>query len=179
LAAIFTGQVRSWNQVGGADAPLVLYSRENSSGTYEFFKEHVLKGRDFAPSTQTMPGTAAVLQAVARDPGGIGYGGAAFAAGVRLLRVSRDADSPSFEPTPDNVTSGRYPISRYLYVYVNPAQDQGEIAAFLDWIRGDAGQAIVKDVGYFPLPADLRNRPGAIEPSAVLPGVDHGSSGRR
>ena len=59
---IFTGQIKNWKEVGGADAPITVYSRENSSGTYEFFKEHVLKGKDFAASAQTMPGTAAIVK---------------------------------------------------------------------------------------------------------------------
>ena len=73
LRGIFTGKITNWKEVGGADAPIILYSRENSSGTYEFFKEKVLEGRDFAPQAQTLAGTAQVLQAVARDPNGIGY----------------------------------------------------------------------------------------------------------
>jgi phosphate transport system substrate-binding protein len=85
LELIFTGKIKNWKEVGGNDAPITVYSRENSSGTYEFFKEHVLKGKDFAASAQTMPGTAAVLQAVAKDKNGIGYGGAAYGAGAKHL----------------------------------------------------------------------------------------------
>lgn len=154
IADIFTGKTRNWKEVGGADAPIVVYSRENSSGTYEFFKEHVLQGKDFAAGAQTMPGTAAVLQAVAKDRNGIGYGGAAYGAGAKPLRVKRDAVSPGVEPTEANVVNGTYPIWRHLYVYVNPALDKGEVAAYLAWIRGEAGQRIVKDVGYFPLPKE-------------------------
>src|SRR5947207_2584800 len=62
LEKIFTGKVKNWKDVGGSDAPITVYSRENSSGTYEFFKEHILKGQDFVSSAQTMPGTAALLQ---------------------------------------------------------------------------------------------------------------------
>ena len=135
-----------------------VYSRENSSGTYEFFKEHVLKGKDFASSAQTMPGTAAVLQAVAKDKTGIGYGGAAYGVGAKHLLVKPDDATPGIDPTEENVLSQKYPIWRYLYVYVNPAQDKGEIAAYLNWIRSDEGQKIVKDVGYYPLPANLRQK---------------------
>jgi len=152
LADLFTGKIRNWKEVGGPDAPVVLYSRENSSGTYEFFKEHVLLGKDFAAGAQTMPGTAAVLQAVGKDKHGIGYGGAAYGAGARALKIKRDAATPAVEPSEANVLSGAYPISRQLFVYVNPALDKGEVAAYLAWIRGEQGQKIVKDVGYFPLP---------------------------
>jgi phosphate transport system substrate-binding protein len=158
LEGIFTGKIKNWKELGGSDAPITVYSRENSSGTYEFFKEHVLKGKDFVSSAQTMPGTAAVLQAVAKDKNGIGYGGAAYGAGAKHLSVKPDDATPGIDPTEENVLSQKYPIWRYLYVYVNPAQDKGEIAAYLNWIRSDEGQKIVKDVGYYPLPANLRQK---------------------
>jgi phosphate transport system substrate-binding protein len=156
LEGIFTGKIKNWKAVGGNDAPITVYSRENSSGTYEFFKENVLKGKDFLSSAQTMPGTAAVLQSVAKDKNGIGYGGAAYGAGAKHLPIKADASSPAIEPTEGNVLAQKYPIWRYLYVYVNPALDKGEINAYLKWIRSDEGQKVVKDVGYFPLPAALR-----------------------
>jgi phosphate transport system substrate-binding protein len=152
IEAIFTGKVTNWKQVGGKDAPLTLYSRENSSGTYEFFKEHVLQGKDFAAGAQTMPGTAAVLQAVAKDANGIGYGGAAYGAGAKHLAVKKDDASPAVEPTEENVVGQKYPIWRHLFIYVNPALDKGEVNAYLQWIRSADGQKVVKDVGYFPLP---------------------------
>ncbi|HMB95120.1 MAG TPA: substrate-binding domain-containing protein, partial [Tepidisphaeraceae bacterium] len=142
--------------VGGPDAPITIYSRENSSGTYEFFKGEILKGQDFAASAQTMPGTAAILQAVSKDKGGIGYGGAGYGAGAKHLAVKKDDSSPAIEPTEENVENQSYPIWRYLYIYVNPALDKGEIGAYLNWIRSDDGQKIVKDVGYYPLPKNLR-----------------------
>jgi phosphate transport system substrate-binding protein len=158
LEEIFTGKIRNWKDLGGADAPIVVYSRENSSGTYEFFKEHVLKSKDFAASAQTMPGTAAVLQAVAKDKNGIGYGGAAYGAGAKHLNIKKDAASAAVEPTEENVMAGKYPISRHLFIYVNPALDKGETAAYLNWIRSDEGQKLVKEVGYFPLPENLRKK---------------------
>ena len=156
LELIFTGKIRNWKQLGGADAPITVYSRENSSGTYEFFKEHVLKGKDFVASAQTMPGTAALLQAIAKDKSGIGYGGAAYGQGAKALLVKKDAASPGIEPTEETVVKGTYPIWRYLYIYINPAIDKGEVAAYLGWIRSEDGQKVVKDIGYFPLPKHLR-----------------------
>jgi len=156
LQRIFTGRARNWKEFGGPDARINLYSRENSSGTYEFFKEHVLLGRDFAASAQTMPGTAAVVAAVSKDRYGIGYGGAGYGAGAKHLSIKRDANSPAIEPTEETVVNGTYPIWRYLYVYVNPALDKGEIAAYIRWLTSEEGQKIVKDVGFFPLPERLR-----------------------
>jgi len=154
---IFTGHIKNWKEVGGVDAPITVYSRENSSGTYEFFKEHVLKGKDFAASAQTMPGTAAIVQAVTKDKNGIGYGGAAYGGSCKLLGIKKTDTAPAISPTEENVVSGAYPIWRHLYVYVNPALDKGQIAAYLSWIRSDEGQKYVKDIGYYPLPKNLRS----------------------
>lgn len=158
LKEIFTGKVRNWKALGGPDSPITVYSRENSSGTYEFFKEHILKGQDFVASAQTMPGTAALLQAVSRDKYGVGYGGAAYGHGAKALKVKKTPESPAIEPTEETVVSGRYPIWRYLYNYLSPEKDKGEIAAFLNWVRSDEGQRVVKEVGYYPLPDNLREK---------------------
>ena len=85
-----------------------------------------------------------------------GYGGGAYGAGAKHLAIKKDESSPAIEPTEENIVNGTYPIWRYLYVYVNPALDKGEIGAYLKWIRSDDGQKTVKDVGYFPLPANRR-----------------------
>jgi phosphate transport system substrate-binding protein len=85
--------------VGGADQKIILYTRENNSGTYEFFKEHVLKKKDFTPFAQCLPGTASVANAVARDKRGIGYGGAAYAKGIRFCAIKPDESSPGICPT--------------------------------------------------------------------------------
>jgi phosphate transport system substrate-binding protein len=154
---IFTGKITNWKEVGGPDAPITVYSRENSSGTYEFFKEHVLKGKDFAASAQTMPGTAAIVQAVTKDKNGIGYGGAAYGGSSKLLSIKKTDTSPAIAPNEENVENGTYPIWRHLYVYVNPALDKGDVAAYLNWIRSDDGQKYVKDIGYYPLPKNLRS----------------------
>jgi phosphate transport system substrate-binding protein len=156
IELIFTGRIRNWKQVGGPDAPITVYSRENSSGTYEFFKEHVLKGKDFHASAQTMPGTAALMQAVAKDKNAVGYGGAAYGQGAKALLVKKTEGSPAIEATEENVVTGKYPISRFLYMYLNPALDKGEISQYIAWIRSDEGQKVVKEVGYFPLPKNLR-----------------------
>ena len=154
---IFTGKMKNWKEIGGPDAPITVYSRENSSGTYEFFKANVLQGDDFAASAQTMPGTAAIVQAVVKDKNAIGYGGAAYGGNSKLLSVKKDDSSPAIDPTEDNVENGTYPIWRYLYIYVNPNLDKGDISAYLDWIRSDEGQKYVKDIGYYPLPKQLRS----------------------
>jgi len=158
LALIFTGRIRNWREVGGRDAPIVLYSRENSSGTYLFFKQIVLQHRDYAANAQTMPGTAAVLQAVAKDKNGIGYGGAAYGAGFKCLSVGKSEFAEAILPTEEAVVTRTYPLSRYLYIYVNPALNRGAITAYLEWIRSPDGQQVVRDIGYFPLPESLQQK---------------------
>ncbi|HYV31077.1 MAG TPA: phosphate ABC transporter substrate-binding protein [Candidatus Binatia bacterium] len=156
LKRIFSGQIKDWSQVGGHEAPITVYGREASCDTHEFFKELVLDSADLAAGAQPVAGTAALLRAVSRDKNGIGYGGAACGPGARTLKIKKDSGSSAIEPTEENVLKGLYPIWRYLYLYVNPAFDRGEIAAYLRWIRSDEGQEVVKDAGYFPLPAHLR-----------------------
>jgi phosphate transport system substrate-binding protein len=150
LRVIYTGRVTNWKQVGGRDAAIVLYGRENSSGTYVYFKDHVLLGQDYAPRTQTLPGTAAVVNAVAKDPNGIGYGGAAYGRGVVEIGVRRDATSPAVRPGPETVRDGSYPIARELYFYTR-TKPAGDTKKFVDWVLSDAGQALVTRVGYYPI----------------------------
>ncbi len=147
---IFTGKITNWKQVGGPDARIILYSRENNSGTYEFFKDHVLQGQDFAPTAQHMPGTAAVVNAVAKDRWGIGYGGAAYARDIKEVAIAEAPGKPYYLPTLENVVSGRYPISRFLYFYLRE-RPSGELKAFIDWVLSDDGQRVVTEVGYYPI----------------------------
>ena len=150
LRDIYTGRVTNWKQVGGNDATIVLYSRENSSGTYQYFRDHVLTGRDFSPRAQTLQGTAAVVNAVSKDANGIGYGGAAYAKGIRFAAVKKDSASPAVLPTLETVRNGSYPISRFLYFYTRskPAKD---LKAFLEWATSAEGQELVTKAGYFPI----------------------------
>ncbi len=151
VKSIYTGVVTNWKDVGGPDAPIILYSRENNSGTYVYFKEHVLGNADFAAAAQTLPGTAAVTNAVARDPNAIGYGGIAYAKGIRLVPLRKTAEEPPVDPNMENAVSGLYPVSRFLYFYTagDPA---GEAARFIEWALSPEGQAIIQEVGYYPLP---------------------------
>jgi phosphate transport system substrate-binding protein len=147
---IYTGKVTNWKQFGGEDAKIRAYGRENSSGTYVFVKDNILKGADFAPGTQTLPGTAAVVNAVSKDKNGIGYGGAGYAKGVKFTKVKKDAGSPGYEPTAENVKAKLYPVSRDLYWYLKESPT-GEVKKLVDWVLSPAGQAIVTKVGYFPV----------------------------
>jgi phosphate transport system substrate-binding protein len=150
LKGIYMGTITNWKQVGGKDATIILYGRENSSGTYGFFKEHVLGGRDFSARVQTLPGTAAVVNAVAKDANGIGYGGAAYAKGVRDVAMKKDAKSAAVLPTAANVHDNSYPLSRALFFYLRKAP-AGDTKKFIDWILSPDGQKLAVEVGYFPV----------------------------
>jgi phosphate transport system substrate-binding protein len=149
LSGIYTGKIKNWKEVGGPDADIKLYGRENSSGTYVFFQENVVKG-DYATSCQTLPGTAAVVNAVKNDKYGIGYGGAAYSKGVKQCLVKKDDKSQAYAPSAETIKNGTYPISRYLYMYLRN-RPTGELKNYIDWILGPEGQKLVVEQGYFPV----------------------------
>ncbi len=150
LRDVFLGKVTNWKELGGSDARIIVYSRENSSGTYVFFKDNVLAGRDFTPRAQTMPGTASVVNAVLKEKFGIGYGGAAYAKGLKILKIKKSADAAAVAPDKQTVTSGTYPLARPLFFYLK-GKASGDIKTFVDWVLSDEGQAVVTKVGYYPL----------------------------
>lgn len=150
LKSIYTGSITNWRDVGGNDQRIVAYSRENNSGTYVFFKEHVLNNEDFARDIQTLPGTAAVVNAVSKDPASLGYGGIAYATGIKAIAVKRDESSEAIMPSLETVQSGRYPLSRQLFFYTI-GEPSGETKAFIDWVLSPEGQKICEAVGYYPL----------------------------
>jgi len=150
LKSIYLAEVTNWKDVGGADAPIVLYGRENSSGTFVYFQEHVLEKNDYAPTMQSLPGTAALVNAVVKDVNGIGYGGAAYAEGIKIVKVKKDADSKACAATLATIKSGEYPISRSLYMY-SRAKPKGYQKEYIDFILSPEGQKVVGEVGYFPV----------------------------
>jgi phosphate transport system substrate-binding protein len=156
LRDIYAGRISNWREVGGKDQSIILYSRENSSGTYEFFKSSIMQHEDFSPATLSMPGTSAVMQAVAKDAGGIGYGGAVFGAVVKTIGVRASPSDLAIKPNAQSVQKGEYPIWRYLYHYVNPAMDQGMLGDYLKWIRSSFAQSLAEESGYFPLPGSVQ-----------------------
>jgi len=150
LRLIYTGKITDWKEVGGAPGRIVLYGRENVSGTYEFFKERVLGGADFANAYQALPGTAAVVNAVSKDKFGIGYGGVGYAKGVKVMPIRKDEKSPAFMPTIENVHKGLYPLSRPLFFFT-AKPPSGAVKQFIDFVLSPAGQKLVKEVGFYPI----------------------------
>lgn len=149
IADIYTGKIKNWKEVGGADANIKLYGRESSSGTFVYFKDFVVK-KDYAITCQSLPGTAAIVNAIKKDKNGIGYGGAAYDTGVKDCKVKKDANSPAYLPTAETIKSKAYPITRYLYMYLG-SRPTGSTKKYIDWILSAEGQKICTQVGYFPL----------------------------
>mgnify|MGYP002934760870 FL=1 len=117
LEDIFRGKVTNWQQVGGDDRKIVVYSRETSSGTYEFFKESVLKNKNYMSSSLSMPATGAIIQSVSQTRGAIGYVGLAYVSPrIKTLAVSYDGQHYA-APTLENAINKTYPIVRPLYYY--------------------------------------------------------------
>jgi phosphate transport system substrate-binding protein len=148
---IFTGNTTNWRDVGGKDEKISIYSRESSSGTYEFMKEHVLKKADYAASAKYSAGSAVLVQSVAQDRTAIGYTGVAYtkgAGGVKVLPISAGPSSQAYLPDKEHVKSGAYPIARSLNFYTN-GEPTGSAKGFVDFVLSESGQKIVEEVGYF------------------------------
>lgn len=150
LKGIFSGKIANWKELGGPDKTIIPYSRENSSGTYVFFKEHVLENGDYTPKAQAMPGTAAVVNAVSKEKFAIGYGGAAYAKGIKVIAIKKDDAAPAIGPSDKTVKDGSYALSRPLFFYVRNAP-AGEAKSLIDWVLSAEGQGLVQKVGYYPI----------------------------
>lgn len=150
LEDIFRGKITNWKQVGGDDRKIVVYSRETSSGTYEFFKESVLKNKNYMSSSLSMPATGAIIQSVSQTRGAIGYVGLAYVSPrIKTLAVSYD-DKHFAAPTLENAINKTYPIVRPLYYYYNK-KSAGLVDPLLQFVLSPAGQEIIKKSGYIPI----------------------------
>ena len=136
-----------------------LYGRNSASGTYGFFKKKVLKKGDYKDEVKEQPGSASVVQGVTEDRGGLGYSGIGYrTSGVRAIPLSAKSGKGCFEPTFANASAGKYPLARFLYLYVNKAPGKPLtplVAQFLTYVYSKAGQKIVIKDGYFPLPQTI------------------------
>ena len=150
LEDIFRGKITNWKEVGGEDRKIVVYSRETSSGTYEFFKESVLKNKNYMSSSLSMPATGAIIQSVSQTRGAIGYVGLAYVSRrIKTLAVSYDGTNFA-QPTFENALDKTYPIVRPLFYYYNKA-NAADVAPLLQFILSPAGQEIIKESGYIPV----------------------------
>lgn len=151
LEGIFTGSITNWKDVGGEDLAIVVYSRENSSGTYEFFKEHVMDKKNYASTVLNMPATGAIVQSIGQTAGAIGYIGLAYMIPeVKSVEVSYDQGATFVAPTMETAKNKSYPISRPLY-YIYDVKNSEKVKAYIDFTLSEAGQKLVEEVGYIPL----------------------------
>ena len=158
LRGIYNGSIRRWSEIGGIDAPIVVYGRQSTSGTYQYFRERVLRGGDYRRDMNQMAGNADIVEAVIKDPYGIGYVGVAYAEEradeVKILRVKAEKNLEAYPPTRENIAEGRYPLARYLYLYTDGIPT-GAVADYLRFILSPEGQRIVEEAGYIPIPREL------------------------
>jgi phosphate transport system substrate-binding protein len=157
LSAIFSGKITNWGEVGGQDRPIVLLSRESNSGTHVFFLEEVVRQGDkndktlFSPDTLLMPSSEGISSEVRQNPNAIGYDGLGYVTpDQKVVAVAPTDSAPYVMPMVETVKDGSYPIARGLYIYT-VGEPQGVIRAYLDWILGPEGQAVVNDQGFVPL----------------------------
>jgi phosphate transport system substrate-binding protein len=148
---IYTGKITNWKEVGGDDMKIVVYSRESSSGTYEFFKEHEMDQQNYATSVLNMPASGAIIQSVSQTKGAIGYVGLAYLnADVQDIKVSIDEGKTFVAASIENAINKTYPISRPLFYYYL-SKDEELIKPYLDFVMSAEGQALVKKEGYVPV----------------------------
>jgi phosphate transport system substrate-binding protein len=152
LKEIFTGKEKNWKAVGGKAEPIIPVSRESNSGTYVYFKEHVLENQEYSPEARLMPTSQAIIEDIAKTPGAIGYVGMAYANNgpVKTISVANNAQGQAYEPNEKNVLKGVYPIARPLQIYTD-GEPTGVIKEFIDFILGPDGQKLVERIGYTPI----------------------------
>ena len=151
LEDIFRGKITNWKEVGGEDRKIVVYSRETSSGTYEFFKESVLDNKNYMSSILSMPATGAIIQSVKQTKGAIGYIGLAYLNRyVKPLAVSYDGGEHYAVPSVQTAADGSYPIVRPLYYYYDAAKEQ-TVSSFISYALSPEGQKSVLEQGFVPV----------------------------
>ncbi len=153
LRRIYIGQITNWNQVGGPNEGIAVFSRDSNSGTYGFFQQNVLKNQNWGRNVVFSPSTSEEAREVSRTAGGIAYGGVAYFKGkrnIKIIPIAPRAGVAPIEPTEENVRSKRYPIWRYLYYYTN-GKPKGDVDKFIDFVLSAEGQRICEQVGYYSL----------------------------
>jgi phosphate transport system substrate-binding protein len=158
------GKTTRWSELGVkipgvADDTIVRVSRQSSSGTYEFFREHALGNKDFRLGSRDLNGSKEVVELVGSTLTAIGYSGMGYATpAVKMLKVAKAKGEAFVSPAVAAVHDKTYPLARSLHVYTL-GQPQGAVKAYIDWILSDAGQKIVEQSGYVPVPPDARPKP--------------------
>jgi phosphate transport system substrate-binding protein len=158
LAAIFEegGAITKWSQLGvkipgAADDEIVRVSRQSSSGTYEFFREHVLAKKDFKLGSRDMNGSKEVVELISTTKTAIGYSGMGYSThGVKMIRISPKKGVAAVPPTVANALDKSYPLARSLHLYTL-GEPEGKVRQYIDWVLSPAGQRIMEECGYVPV----------------------------
>jgi phosphate transport system substrate-binding protein len=154
IGSIFRGETTNWKDVGGPDMEITLYGRQSNSGTFVFFRDFVLKG-DYSAGMNRMNGNSQIVEAIKQDRSGIGYVGVGYvkdATGLTVVKVASSAGASYASPLNSaDVRSGKYPLARPLNQYLNGVP-KGEVKAFIDYELSPAGQRLVEEMGFFPIP---------------------------
>jgi len=151
VEGIYTGKIKNWKEVGGDDMPIVVYARETSSGTYEFFKEFVMNRKNYASSVLNMPATGAIIQSVSQTKGAIGYVGFAYVnKEVKDVAISYDKGKNYFMASKETAKNGSYPIVRPLFFYY-PTSKEAYVKPFVTYVLSADGQKTVDEIGYITL----------------------------
>lgn len=144
LKDIFTCNITNWIQVGGENDTIITVIRTPQSGTYEYFKSHILEGDEFCSNAISINSTQSVLNSIIKDKNSIGFGGIGFQEGVKLLKINGVA------PVERNVRNDTYPIIRYLYFFTVKSP-RPEVKKFIDWTMSHEGQQIIDTFGYISI----------------------------
>jgi phosphate transport system substrate-binding protein len=161
LASVYAegGRVDKWSQLNidikaaGGNDEIVRVSRQNSSGTYFYFREVVLGNKDYKPGSRDMSGSKDVVELVGKTPGAIGYSGMGYVTeAVKFVKLSAGEGKTAYEPSLENVAAGHYPLARSLLMYTL-GQPEGAAKEYIEWILSPAGQEIVAKSGYIPVSA--------------------------
>lgn len=149
LQSIYAGKVTNWKELGGNDEKIRVLVRDQSSGTYGFFKEHVLIDMEYTKTAIIEPNTQAVVKDVSADTASIGYIGLAYADdSVKTLGLG--TSEGTFYPEAELIRKGTYPLSRPLYYYTN-GEPEGTVKEYIDFVLSEHGQEILSEIGYLPV----------------------------
>ncbi len=159
IGAIFRGDISNWSEVGGPNRAISLYGRQPSSGTYVFFQEDILGKKNYSPKMKQMNGNAQIIEGIKADNAAIGYVGVGYVFdengnvqnGLKVLKVATEKGAEPVDPlNAENVKSGKYPIARALYQYIN-GKPKDHVKKFIQYELGPEGQKLVEEMGFYPV----------------------------
>jgi phosphate transport system substrate-binding protein len=157
LREIYTGHIDNWSKVGGRNQPIQLYSTEAAAGGSLFFREIVLGNEEFDYAMRGFSSDRQMMETLAHDANGIGFGPLANTSNTKLLRIRRSPGSAAVQPNATNIRTDAYPLSRYLYWTLRQPMD-GNVKQIASWVLSSEGQLYVEGVGYYPLTPQDRGK---------------------